>query len=70
MLRWLPALLLFSLPLPALAGTATAQSIWNAGHAIGEAKSEVPKDAKITGTSCNEVDVHEDPRWTCTVTWE
>lgn len=70
MLRLLPALLLLALPLPALAGSATAQSIWSAGHAAGEAKSQVPKGAKITGTNCNEVDVMNDPRWTCTMTWE
>ena len=55
---------------PASAGSATAQSIWNMGHALGQAKSQVPSGATVTGTRCNEIYVMEDPRWTCTVTWE
>ena len=39
-------------PLPAWAGSATAQSIWNMGHALGQAKSQVPNGATVTGT-CN-----------------
>ena len=57
-------------PLPAWAGSATAQSIWNMGHALGQAKSQVPNGATVTGTHCNEIYVMEDPRWTCTVTWK
>ena len=56
-------------PLPALAGSATAQSIWNMGHALGQAKSQVPNGATVTGTNCSEIYVADDPRWTCTVTW-
>ena len=56
--------------LPALAGSATSQSIWNMGHALGQAKSQVPSGATVTGTHCNEIYVMEDPRWTCTVTWK
>ena len=59
-----------AVPLPALAGSATAQSIWNMGHALGQAKSQVPNGATVTGTHCNEIYVMEDPRWTCTVTWK
>ena len=55
---------------PAMAGSATAQSIWNMGHALGEAKARVPEGATITGTNCNEVQVHNDDRWSCTVTWD
>ena len=36
-------------PLPALAGSATSQSIWNMGHALGQAKSQVPNGATVTG---------------------
>ena len=57
-------------PLPALAGSATSQSIWNMGHALGQAKSKVPNGATVTGTNCNEIYVADDPRWTCTVTWK
>ena len=57
-------------PLPALAGSATSQSIWNMGHALGQAKSQVPNGATVTGTNCNEISVADDPRWTCTVTWK
>ena len=57
-------------PLPALAGSATSQSIWNMGHALGQAKSQVPNGATVTGTNCSEIYVADDPRWTCTVTWE
>jgi len=57
-------------PLPAWAGSATAQSIWNMGHALGEAKSRVPSGATVTGSNCNEIYVADDPRWTCTVTWK
>ncbi len=55
---------------PAMAGSATAQSIWNMGHALGEAKRRVPKGATITGTKCNTVQVRNDDRWNCTVTWD
>ena len=47
-------------PLPALAGSATSQSIWNMGHALGQAKSQVPNGAKVTGTNCNEIYVADD----------
>ena len=57
-------------PLPALAGSATSPSIWNMGHALGQAKSQVPNGATVTGTNCNEIYVADDPRWTCTVTWK
>ena len=57
-------------PLSALAGSATSQSIWNMGHALGQAKSQVPNGATVTGTNCNEIYVADDPRWTCTVTWK
>ena len=57
-------------PLPALAGSATAQSIWNMGHALGQAKSQVPNGATVTGTNCSEIYVMDDPRWSCTVTWK
>ena len=61
---------LASAPFPALAGSATSQSIWNMGHALGQAKSQVPNGATVTGTNCNEIYVADDPRWTCTVTWK
>ena len=57
-------------PLPVLAGSATAQSIWNMGHALGQAKSQVPNGATVTSTNCSEIDVMDDPRWTCTVSWK
>ena len=57
-------------PLPVLAGSATAQSIWNMGHALGQAKSQVPHGATVTGTNCSEIYVMDDPRWSCTVTWK
>ena len=57
-------------PLHALAGSATSQSIWNMGHALGQAKSQVPNGATVTGTNCSEIYVADDPRWTCTVTWK
>ncbi|WP_413297212.1 hypothetical protein [Synechococcus sp. MIT S9452] len=56
--------------MPALAGSATSQSIWNMGHALGQAKSQVPNGATVTGTNCSEIYVADDPRWTCTVTWK
>jgi len=40
------------------------------GHALGQAKSQVPNGATVTGTNCNEIYVADDPRWTCTVTWK
>ena len=57
-------------PLPVLAGSATAQSIWNMGHALGQAKSQVPNGATVTSTNCSEIYVMDDPRWTCTVSWK
>ena len=61
---------LVAAPLPALAGSATSQSIWNMGHALGQAKSQVPNGATVTGTHCSEMMVTNNPRWTCTVTWK
>ena len=46
---------------PAWAGSATAQSIWNMGHALGQAKSQVPSGATVTGTRCNEIYVWRIP---------
>ena len=40
------------------------------GHALGQAKSQVPNGATVTGTNCSEIYVADDPRWTCTVTWK
>ena len=57
-------------PLPVLAGSATAQSIWNMGPALGQAKSQVPNGATVTSTNCSEIYVMDDPRWTCTVSWK
>ena len=65
----LAALGLVAAPLPALVGSATSQSIWNMGHALGQAKSQVPNGATVTGTNCSEIYIADDPRWTCTVTW-
>ena len=40
------------------------------GHALGQAKSQVPNGATVTGTNCSEIYVMDDPRWSCTVTWK
>ena len=54
----------------ALAGSVTAESIWDRSNAIQRATSQVPKGASVTGSSCQEVSMRGDStRFICTVTY-
>jgi len=73
--RW-PGLLLLGAGLllagqaPALAGSVTAESIWDRSNAIERATSQIPREATITGNSCQEVDMRGgSTRYICTVTY-
>ena len=55
---------------PALAGSVTAESIWDRSNAIERATSQIPRGATVTGNSCQEVDMRGgDTRYICTVTY-
>ena len=57
-------------PLPALAGSATAQSIWNSSQAMGRARQRVPAGAEITDRQCTSIDTGRNTVWTCKVSWK
>lgn len=66
----LAAGVLLSTQAPALAGSVTAESIWDRTNAIQRATSQIPRGATITGTSCQEVDLRGgSTRYICTVTY-
>lgn len=57
---WMPAALLAAAllhALPARAGVAVGESIWDKTAAIGVAMQSVPAGAQVTDTSCQEVEV-------------
>jgi hypothetical protein len=55
---------------PALAGSVTAESIWDRSNAINRATSQIPSGATVTGNSCQEVDLRGgSTRYICTVTY-
>ena len=70
-LRVLAAGLLLASQAPAaLAGSVTAESIWDSSNAIQRATSQIPSGATVTGSSCQEVDMRGgDTRYICTVTY-
>ncbi len=69
-LRVLAAGLLLASQAPALAGSVTAESIWDSTNAIQRATSQIPSGATVTGNSCQEVDMRGgDTRYICTVTY-
>ena len=63
------ALLILSLLIssPAVAGSITVSSIWNAGNAMRKARSRVPAGATITNSECVTVQVRNDNHYRCTV---
>lgn len=66
----LAAGLLLASQAPALAGSVTAESIWDSTNAIQRATSQIPSGATVTGNSCQEVDMRGgDTRYICTVTY-
>jgi len=66
----LAAGLLLASQAPALAGSVTAESIWDRSNAIERATSQIPGGAIVTSTSCQEVDMRGgDTRYICTVTY-
>jgi hypothetical protein len=56
---------------PALAGNATAESIWDQQSARQQALQQVPTGAAVTRTSCEEFSVGrgDNSRYRCTVWW-
>ena len=67
---WLsaPALLLGLAAAPAMAGSVTAESIWDRTNAIQRAQSQVPAGATVTRTDCTVVNVRTgNYRYICTV---
>ena len=70
-LRVLAAGLLLASQVPAaLAGSVTAESIWDSSNAIQRATSQIPSGATVTGSSCQEVDMRGgDTRYICSVTY-
>ena len=66
----LAAALLLANQAPALAGSVTAESIWDRSNAIQRATSQIPQGATVTGSSCQEVDLRGgSTRYICTVTY-
>jgi hypothetical protein len=62
--------LLLASQAPALAGSVTAESIWDRSNAIERATSQIPRGATVTGNSCQEVDMRGgSTRYICTVTY-
>ena len=62
--------LLLGSPAPALAGSVTAESIWDRTNAIDRATSQIPSGTTVTDTSCQEVDLRGgSTRYICTVTY-
>jgi hypothetical protein len=54
----------------ALAGSVTAESIWDRSNAIQRATSQIPQGSIVTGTSCQEIAMRGDStRYICTVTY-
>ena len=68
----LPILILslYALSAPALAGSVTAESIWNENHALDLAKSKVPKGHQITDENCTVIQVTDNDRYRCTVNYD
>lgn len=57
--------------LPALAGSATAESVWNRANALERARQQVPAGATITREHCQEIWVGMDNiRYRCSVEWQ
>ncbi|WP_115015469.1 hypothetical protein [Synechococcus sp. UW140] len=56
-------------PLPVMAGSVTAESIWDQNNALERAQNQVPKGRTITGQHCTELQVRESYRYRCTVTF-
>jgi hypothetical protein len=56
---------------PALAGNATAESIWDRQSARQQALQQVPTGAVVSRTSCEEFSVGrgDNSRYRCTVWW-
>ena len=66
----LAAGLLLASQAPALAGSVTAESIWDQANAIQRATSQIPRGTTVTGSSCMEVDLRGgSTRYICTVTY-
>ncbi|MCP9916177.1 hypothetical protein [Cyanobium sp. ATX 6F1] len=69
--RWLLPLLgalLSGLGAPALAGSVTADSVWDRTNATQRAMQQVPAGATVTTTRCQEISVGMDnSRYRCTV---
>lgn len=54
----------------ALAGSATAESIWNQADALAQARQQVPPGATVTREFCSEIEVGMSPRYRCSVEWQ
>jgi hypothetical protein len=53
---------------PALAGSVTAESIWDKRNALQRAQSQMPAGSTVTRTECTEVNVRTgNYRYICTV---
>ena len=53
---------------PALAGSVTAESIWDKRNALQRAQSQLPVGSTVTRTQCTEVNVRTgNYRYICTV---
>lgn len=65
---WIAALVLSLLSGPALAGSATADSVWDRDNAQQRAMQQVPAGATVTSTRCEDVSVGMNTtRYRCTV---
>jgi len=51
-------------------GSATAESIWDRGDALQQARGQVPAGAVITRERCLEIEVGMSPRYRCSVEWQ
>ena len=64
----LAATLSLSLPPAALAGSITAESIWDQSNAIQRAQQQLPANATVTNTRCTVVNVRTgNYRYICTL---
>lgn len=64
------SLALTLVPLPVLAGSATAESVWDQQSALERARQQMPPGTTASRERCEEVEVGVgNPRYRCTVEW-
>jgi hypothetical protein len=60
-------LLLLLAPSALVAGSITAESVWDAQDATERAQQQVPQGSTVTDTQCTTIQVRESDRYRCTV---